>query len=76
MIIMGGCCHRCRHNKLSDLEFHHTRSRTWVARAVNSRKRMRLYIADWLAGVLVLACGECNKLIGRPDEGDGPDADF
>jgi hypothetical protein len=65
--VMGGKCVKC--GSTEQLEFHHPRGRTWVARRKNQLQRMKLYWRDFMEGVLELLCSPCNKKVGDPNTG-------
>lgn len=68
---LGGCCIEC--GSTSQLEFHHTQSRDWVASKMSRWQRQLEYEKDWEAGVIELLCGDCNKRAGQPSFTDEPD---
>jgi len=63
---MGHRCFRCGYKWR--LEFHHLKSRTWVAAKTSRWVRLARYRREWKSGIVVLACRKCNKLIGRPKD--------
>lgn len=71
---MGGVCNYC--GTTEDLQFNHTKKRTWSSGAVSRVKRIELYRRDFEADVLNLACGDCNRRHGQPVDDEGPDPDF
>jgi len=62
--LMGGKCEECGTD--TDLEFHHTQVRTWIARKKSRWQRLALYRREYAAGVLRLLCSDCNKVAGQP----------
>lgn len=65
---MGGACEQC--GTTDDLQFHHTRPRTWIARNVNRWVRLANYKREHAAGLLLLLCGVCNRQAGEPGVSD------
>jgi hypothetical protein len=59
---MGSQCVECLEK--SDLTFHHPKGRRWEPRLLNQEQRMRHYLRDFEAGVLVLLCYSCNSRDG------------
>lgn len=71
ILAMGGKCEFCGCGDHDRLEFHHTQPRTWIARNAARWVRQRQYEEEWDAGLLQLACDNCNKKLGKP--ADGPE---
>jgi hypothetical protein len=70
---MGGRCDYCGCTDLDQLEFNHKHERTWDSREVSSARRLLLYSIEYSFKKINLACGLCNKRLGKPGE---PDPDF
>jgi 5-methylcytosine-specific restriction endonuclease McrA len=62
---MGGKCTQC--GLLFDLEFHHLKSRSWVANRSSRWVRLARYRREWRRGEIILLCHQCNLSAGRPD---------
>jgi 5-methylcytosine-specific restriction endonuclease McrA len=63
---LGGKCVECGQTR--KLEFHHTLTRTWIARKVSRWVRIARYRREWEQGCIVLLCSQCNKKAGTPCE--------
>lgn len=72
---MGGVCNYCGETDVTKLEFNHLYKRTWRSEKTSWPKRLRLYRQEWLDEKLDLACGTCNKKLGKPEDGE-PDPDY
>jgi hypothetical protein len=68
ILLMGSKCKYCQERRPWFLEFHHLKRPDWNPAKTSRHRRIRLYMRDWSNGVLVLACGTCNKCNGKPEE--------
>ena len=64
--LLGGKCVRCGSKK--KLEFHHTKTRTWIASAMNRWSRLAAYKRDIERGEIELLCKRCNQRAGKPKD--------
>ncbi len=72
---LGGRCAQCGSKK--KLEFHHKKTRTWIASQLNRWSRLKRYSEEIKAGLIELLCKKCNQRAGKPkDEEFTPDPDF
>lgn len=70
---MGGKCNYCPCTDSAQMEFHHTKPRTWKTRNLSRWTRQGMYEREWLEGTIELACSDCNKRLGEPaDPTDEP----
>lgn len=65
IVAMGGRCEFCASE--TDLEFHHVGPRTWNCRNASRWVRQSIYEREYVDGKLKLACGTCNKKLGKPN---------
>lgn len=72
ILLMGSKCKYCSERCPWLLEFHHTKKRSWSAAKTSRNHRIRLYMQDYSNGMLVLACGRCNKKLGSPPGDEDP----
>lgn len=70
---MGSKCAYCPERRPWMLEFHHTRRPDRYFSGTSRLRRIRLWARDWGCGILVLACGKCNKQQGQPERDAGDD---
>ena len=68
ILLMGSKCEYCQERRPWKLEFHHLKRVAWKGEKTSRHRRIRLYMHDWAEGLCVLACGKCNKKLGRPAE--------
>ncbi len=66
ILLMGSKCKYCQERRPWLLEFHHTRKADWNPAKTSRHRRLKLWLNDLAAGILVLACGPCNKRKGAP----------
>lgn len=56
---MGGKCSHC--NGTKELEFGHTKKRTWIPNKLNRLQRLKRYREDWMKGECQVECKTCNR---------------
>lgn len=61
--LAGGACAYCGATASAEvrLEFHHPLGRDWQPRKLSWSQRLHRYRKELLAGLVVLACEECNN---------------
>lgn len=72
ILLLGSKCSYCQERRPWMLQFHHTKRPCWSPHKTSRHRRIKLYMQDWANGILVLACGKCNKQRGQPDEDSVP----
>lgn len=81
MTVLGNECKYCGDKRkkrkaesgrmVVNLEFHHTRRRSWNLESISRWMRMVKYWRDYREGIIVLACSACNKkAVPEPNEKD------
>lgn len=63
---LGGKCVDCGETWETRLEFDHLKPRTWTARSVSQKTRIRRYEDEASRGLITIRCGDCNKKKGKP----------
>lgn len=70
---LGGVCFRCGNADFESLQFHHTEPRTWKNQHVEQSMRIRRLREEARAGLIRLACPDCNIALGEPEPPPEPD---
>jgi hypothetical protein len=72
ILLLGSKCKYCPERRPWRLEFHHLKVPSWRPEKTARHRRIRRYMQDWAEGILVLACGKCNRKYGRPPDPPEP----